>query len=51
MKIPPLIALQPYTHSVQHNPDEMYLTKRKLRKKIQYQTELPAERKNRLRAA
>lgn len=50
MKIPPLTALQSYTYSVQHNADEMYLTKRKL-KKIQYQTELPAELKNRLRAA
>lgn len=51
MKIPPLTALQSYTYSVQHNADEMYLTKRKLRKKIQYQTELPAELKNKLRAA
>lgn len=43
MKIPPLTAPQPYSHSVQHNVDETYLTKRKLRKKIQYQSEWPEE--------
>lgn len=34
MEIPPLTAPQPYSHSVQLNVDEIYLTKRKLRKKF-----------------
>lgn len=43
MKIPPLTAPQPHSNSFQHNADETYLTKRKLKKKNQYQSELPAK--------